>query len=106
MDLNLKNLLKLVEKDLPKALEPKIQKLVEEKLETQRDEVAAEMEEMMEERESLLGRNCPPLQRKTCHLEARDEFIIEFRKKGYLSEKFYQSKDWLSIARPVRKKLP
>lgn len=106
MQFNAQNLKKKIDSDFAKVIKPQIDKLVAEEIERQRDDVLAEMEEELEERETLLGRKCHPLQQKACHLEARNGFIIEFRKKGYLSQKFYQSKDWLSIAYRMRRKKP
>lgn len=104
MQFNAQNLKKKFKSDFDKVIKPQIDKLAAEEFERQRDEAMAEIEEELQEKETLLGRNCHPLQRKACHLEARNGFILEFRKKGYLSPKFYKSKDWLLISYRMRMK--
>lgn len=93
-------------KNFKKVVEAELQKVVDEVNAELADEQEAALEEYMAEQEGYLGRNCHILQRKACHLEARNELIMEFRKKGYLSPKFFQSKDWLSLAFPKKRKLP
>lgn len=98
MQLNLRNLKKMIEKDLPKAIKPDIDRLIDNEVERRLEEAEA----MMEEREELHQLTCPDAQKKGCLVQFRQAVILEFRKKEYLSPKFYQSKEWLSLT-PRRK---